>query len=484
MIFSDKDVKQIKNHGLTLDSVNHQVDIFNNGFPKMNIVKPATNGDGVMQVNDSDCQKYIALYDEYAKTHKIVKFVPASGAATRMFKDLFDFMSTNVPNRVSRMTVANIDKFAFWDELKLFLPQNASDMNIAQCLVTDSGLNYGTFPKGLIEFHKYPDSVRTPIEEHLSEGPEYAVSVDNTVNIHFTVSPEHRSGFENLINRVLAQYESKYGVKYNVSVSEQLASTDTIAMRLDKTPFRNPDGKLLFRPAGHGALIENLNNIDADLIFIKNIDNVSVESMRANTIKYKKVLAGILIDIQKQIFKLIEYINTMESNIDIEKIHGFITSVLGIKLDGKLSMVEYVNLLNRPLRVCGVVKNTGEPGGGPFWIRGDNGITSLQILESSQIPPESENLLKDSEYFNPVDLVCGIKNFANIKFDLTEYIDSNTGFISEKSKNGTTLLALERPGLWNGAMSKWNTVFVAVPADTFTPVKVVTDLLLPPHQTK
>ena len=304
MIFSDKDVKQIKNHGLTLDSVNQQVEIFNAGITPLNIVKPATTGDGVIQCSDSDCQKYAALYEEYAKTHRVVKFVPASGAATRMFKDLFDFMSTNVPNRVSKMTVANIDKFAFWDELKPYLPQNASDMNIAQCLVTDSGLNYGSYPKGLIEFHKYPDCIRTPIEEHLAEGAEYAISAENVVNIHFTVSPEHRTGFETLINRVLAQYESKYGVKYAVSVSEQKSSTDTIAMNINKTPFRNPDGSLLFRPAGHGALIENLNDIDADLIFIKNIDNVAVESMRANTVKYKKVLAGILIDIQQQVFKI------------------------------------------------------------------------------------------------------------------------------------------------------------------------------------
>ena len=484
MIFSDKDVKQIKNHGLTLDSVNQQVEIFNAGITPLNIVKPATTGDGVMQCNDSDCQKYIALYEEYVKLHRVVKFVPASGAATRMFKDLFDFISTNVPNTVSKMTVNNIEKFAFWDDLKPFLPQNASDMNIAQCLVTDSGLNYGNYPKGLIKFHKYPDYVRTPVEEHLSEGAEYVASADKTVCVHFTVSPEHRDGFQNLINNVLGQYESKYGVKYDVSVSEQKSSTDTIAMNLNKMPFRNPDGTLLFRPAGHGALIENLNDIDADLIFIKNIDNVAVESMRADTVKYKKVLGGVLLDIQQQMFKLIDYINTMESHTDIEKVHNFITSKLGIKLDDKLSMVEYINILNRPLRVCGVVRNTGEPGGGPFWVRDNSGITSLQIVESSQLTSETEHFLKESEYFNPVDIVCSVKNFRGTKFDLTEYIDENTGLITEKSKNGASLLALERPGLWNGAMAKWNTVLVAVPADTFTPVKVVTDLLLPAHQTK
>jgi hypothetical protein len=482
MIFSDKDVKQIKNHGLTLDEVNAQMEKFQYGFPFVNIVKPATDTDGVISCSETDCEKYIKRYESYALSHKVVKFVPASGAATRMFKDLFDFLATNMPNTVSRITVSNITLFAFWDDLKQYLPRNASDTNIVQCLITDSGLNYGNQPKGLIAFHKYPESVKTPVEEQLDECGEYATSMDS-VNIHFTVSPEHRHDFEVLLNRVIPMCEGKYATKYNVSVSEQKKSTDTIAMQLDRNPFRNPDGSLLFRPAGHGALIENLNEIDADLIFIKNIDNVTLEPLRGNTIKYKKVLAGILIDIQEQIFDFMTYIDSAD-NVDIDRVHEFVTTKIGIKLSNKISLAEYRKILNRPLRVCGVVKNTGAHGGGPFWVRENIGMDTLQIVESNQIAPESRDIMNTSEYFNPVDLVCGVKDYHNNKFNLTEFIDNNAGFISEKSKNGVALLAMERPGLWNGAMAKWNTVFVSVPADTFTPVKVVTDLLSPEHLMK
>lgn len=481
MMFSDTDIQQIKSHGLALETVNKQIDNFKSGFPYANIVKPATTTDGVVVCSDDMVEKYINIYDEFAKNHKIVKFVPASGAATRMFKDLFDFVASGNRNETTDKTITNIDKFAFWDDLKPFLPQNATDTDIIKCILTDSGVNYGNQPKGLIPFHKYPEYAKTPVEEHLTEGFEYAKSGD-AVNIHFTISPEHKHGFESLLNRVIPQYESKFGVKYNVSLSEQKSCTDTIAVNMDNTPFRNDDGTLLFRPAGHGALIQNLNDIDADLIFIKNIDNVTVESLRGDTIKYKKVLAGILVDIQKQIFNFIQDIDN--NRADIDAIHEFITTKIGIKLDNKLSVPEYRDILNRPIRVCGVVKNTGAPGGGPFWAKNKNGMIDLQIVESSQIDPESKPIMNDSEYFNPVDLVCATKDFKNNKFDLTNYIDEETGFISEKSKNGMPLRAMERPGLWNGAMAKWNTVFVAVPGTTFTPVKVVSDLLSTAHGVK
>lgn len=481
MMFSDTDIQQIKSHGLTLETVNKQIDNFKSGFPYANIVKPATTEDGVIVCYDDMVEKYINIYDEFAKNHKIVKFVPASGAATRMFKDLFDFIATGNRNETTDKTITNIDKFAFWNDLKPFLPQNATDTDIIKCILTDSGVNYGNQPKGLIPFHKYPEYAKTPIEEHLTEGFEYAKSGD-TVNIHFTISPEHKHGFESLLNRVIPQYESKFGVKYNISLSEQKSCTDTIAVNMDNTPFRNDDGSLLFRPAGHGALIQNLNDIDADLIFIKNIDNVTIESLRGDTIKYKKMLAGILVDIQKQIFNFIQDIDN--NRADTDAIHEFITTKIGIKLDNKLSAPEYRDILNRPIRVCGVVKNTGAPGGGPFWVKNKNGMIDLQIVESSQIAPESKPIMNDSEYFNPVDLVCATKDFQNNKFNLTNYIDEETGFISEKSKNGMPLRAMERPGLWNGAMAKWNTVFVAVPGSTFTPVKVVSDLLSTAHGVK
>ena len=375
----------------------------------------------------------------------------------------------------------NITKFAFWDDLKPYLPRNATDMNIVDCLVTESGLNYGNMPKALITFHRYLDHTRTPIEEHIDEAFQYAKS-GNNVNVHFTISPEHRQDFETILKKIIPQYESKYGVKYNVSMSEQKSSTDTIAMGVDNAVFRNEDGTLLFRPGGHGALIENLNDMDADIIFIKNIDNIAIESWRGDTVKYKRVLAGLMIDIQNQIFNLIKSIDS--GNADIKTIHDFIVNNLGIKIEGQLSAAEYRDILNRPLRVCGVVKNTGAPGGGPFWVRAQNGVVSLQIVETNQIAPESAYIVGQSEYFNPVDLVCGIKDYTGKRFDLTKYVDEDTGFISEKYKNGLILRAMELPGLWNGAMAKWNTVLVDVPISTFTPVKIVTDLLLPPHQGK
>ena len=469
MLFSDKDLQQIKSHDLDINNIQQQIKNFEQGFPFVDIVQPATSANGVVMCEDKDIEKHIQAYDEYAKTHKIVKFVPASGAATRMFKDLFDFASTGNMNAITEKTIKDFDKFAFYDEIK----SNNSD--IINCILD----RYGNMPKGLIPFHKYKNVVKTPVEEHLTEGAKYAKS-GNTVYIHFTVSPEHRQKFNELLNRVLPFYESEYGIKYDVSMSEQKKSTDTIAVNLDNTPFRNPDGSLLFRPAGHGALIENLNDIDADLIFIKNIDNVSCDY--SDTVKYKKLLAGILVTIQSKIFDLIHQIDN--GTTDAETVHNFITKEIGIKLDGFLSMQEYKEILNRPLRVCGVVKNSGEPGGGPFWVRDKSGKVSLQIVESSQIAPESKAIMKDSEYFNPVDLVCGTKDYNGNKFNLPEYIDENTGFISEKSKNGKPLRAMERPGLWNGAMANWNTVFVAVPASTFSPVKVVTDLLKDTHQGK
>jgi hypothetical protein len=476
MNFSDKDIEQIKSHDLSVSEIENQIQKFKSGFPFINIVKPAQLNDGIIECENTD--EYIKKYHDYATNHKIVKFVPASGAATRMFKDLFDFVATNNKNETVEKTLSGLKDFAFYEDLQKYISENSTETEIINSILSVPGLNYGNLPKGLVKFHKYENISKTPVEEHLTEGAEYASS-QNNVNIHFTISPEHRNGFNELLSRVVPEYENKYGLKYNISMSEQKKSTDTIAVNPDNTVFRNTDGSLLFRPAGHGALIANLSDIDADLIFIKNIDNVTTENQRGDTIKYKQVLAGILVDLQKQIFDLLKSDNT-----DIDTYHEFITNKLNIKFDKNLTLDEYRKILNRPLRVCGVVKNTGAPGGGPFWVMDENGTVSLQIVESSQIAPESKHIMQESSYFNPVDLVCATKDYMGNKFNLNEYIDEKTGFISEKSKNGVPLRAMERPGLWNGAMAKWNTVLVAVPGTTFTPVKVVSDLLSTPHQTK
>ena len=476
MNFSEKDIEQIKSHDLSVSEIENQIQKFKSGFPFINIVKPAQLNDGIIECENTD--EYIKKYQDYATNHKIVKFVPASGAATRMFKDLFDFVSTGNKNETVEKTLSGLKDFAFYEDLQKYISENSSEKEIINSILSVPGLNYGNLPKGLVKFHKYQNTSKTPVGEHLTEGAEYASS-QNNVNIHFTISPEHRNGFNELLNSVVPEYENKYGLKYNISMSEQKKSTDTIAVNPDNTLFRNTDGSLLFRPAGHGALIANLSDIDADLIFIKNIDNVTTEDQRSDTIKYKQVLAGILVDLQKQIFDLLK-----SDNADVDTYHEFITNKLNIKFDKKLTLDEYRKILNRPLRVCGVVKNTGAPGGGPFWVMDENGTVSLQIVESSQIAPESKHIMQESSYFNPVDLVCTTKDYIGNKFNLNEYIDENTGFISEKSKNGVPLRAMERPGLWNGAMAKWNTVLVAVPGTTFTPVKVVSDLLSTPHQTK
>lgn len=480
MDFSEKDTKQIKEHGLTIEEVNKQLEQFANGFPYIDIVKPVTHDDGVFPVDNMVYDYMANLFSDYAKTHKIVKFVPASGAATRMFKDL---MSGSI-NQTVLEVLKNIQQFAFWNDLQSTLPENATDKDKIDAIVS----RYSNIPKGLIPFHLYGIYVRyavPPVEEHLKEGFQYAKS-GHTVNIHFTVSPEHRKLFDDVLHRIVPIYELKYCVKYNITMSVQAKSTDTIAVNMDNSVFRNSDGSLLFRPAGHGALIENLNNIDADLIFIKNIDNVQPDNLRKDTIRYKKALAGILISRQQQIFELIRQIDSGRSNVELltNILHDFVNNKLGIKLQNKLSLAEYRKILNRPIRVCGIVKNTGAPGGGPFWVRDKNGNISLQIVESSQIAPESKDIMNQSEYFNPVDLVCGTRDCYGNKFDLTQHIDNDTGFISEKSKDGKALRAMERPGLWNGAMADWNTIFVEVPASTFTPVKVVTDLLSPMHKTR
>ena len=363
---------------------------------------------------------------------------------------------------------------------------------VVACLLNEEGLNYGQLPKGLLQFHAYDDCVRTPLEEHLVEGALYAAGKDGKVNVHFTVSPEHRPLFEDLVESKKGEYESKFGVKYNISFSEQKSSTDTVAATIDNEPFRNDDGSILFRPGGHGALIENLNDIDADIIFIKNIDNVVPDRLKDPTVRFKKVIAGVLVSLQQRAFDYIRLLDTGKyTHQDLEQMIRFMRDELcqrnpNLKNLEDTEMAIYLRRkLNRPMRVCGMVKNVGEPGGGPFLAYNQDGTISLQILESSQIDTNNEEyvkMFKSGTHFNPVDLVCAVKDYQGNHFDLPRYVDPQTGFISSKSKNGKELKALELPGLWNGAMSDWNTIFVEVPLETFNPVKTVNDLLREQHQ--
>ena len=477
-MFSREDLQQIESHGLTQAQVEQQIENFRKGFPFLKIVRAASAGDGVQVLSEEEVASAVERYEKLSEELRVVKFVPASGAATRMFKELFEYINEDKRTAGIDKLLDNIEKFAFWPELSEYVMPDSPDEEIVEEIVV-GGLGYGSKPKGLVTFHAYEDGARKAVEEHLVEGAMYARCGDE-VYIHFTVSEEHKSGFWDVLAHTQPIYEERYGVKYNISFSVQKPSTDTIAVNPDNTPFRTDDGKLLFRPAGHGALIENLNDIEADIIFVKNIDNVTTDARRGDTIKYKKALAGVLLELQDQAF---EYLKVLEvGGGEIETIAEFVEKKLCVKLPENYNSQILKQVLDRPIRVCGVVRNQGEPGGGPFWVDQGGGIESLQIAESSQIAPEDMHLMKSATHFNPVDLVCGVMDSRERKFDLTKYTDPATGFISSKSSGGRELRAQELPGLWNGAMANWNTVLVEVPITTFSPVKVVQDLLRPEHQ--
>ena len=477
-MFNREDLQQIESHGLTLSQVEQQIENFRHGFPYLKIVRAASAGDGVQVLSEEEVASAVERYEKLSEELRVVKFVPASGAATRMFKELFEYINEDKRTAGIDKLLDNIEKFAFWPELSEYVMPDSPDEEIVEEIIV-GGLGYGSKPKGLVTFHAYEDGARKAVEEHLVEGAMYARCGDE-VYIHFTVSEEHKSGFWDVLAHTQPIYEERYGVKYNISFSVQKPSTDTIAVNPDNTPFRTDDGKLLFRPAGHGALIENLNDIEADIIFVKNIDNVTTDARRGDTIKYKKALAGVLLELQDQAF---EYLKVLEvGGGEIETIAEFVEKKLCVKLPENYNSQILKQVLDRPIRVCGVVRNQGEPGGGPFWVDQGGGIESLQIAESSQIAPEDMHLMKSATHFNPVDLVCGVMDSRERKFDLTRYTDPATGFISSKSSGGRELRAQELPGLWNGAMANWNTVLVEVPITTFSPVKVVQDLLRPEHQ--
>lgn len=468
----------MKEHGLTPAALETQLKNFREGFPFLPVTRAASCGDGIRVLDAAGIEQAAARYDRAKESLRVVKFVPASGAATRMFKDLFEFVREGRRTAVVGELLANRRRFAFWPELRTIIGDDADELRTVENIVAE-GLRYGETPKGLVSFHRYGDEVRKAVEEHLVEGAQYAAA-GGEVKIHFTVSPEHLTRFEALLAEKIPGYESRFGVKYRISFSVQDPSTDTLAVNPDCTPFRRADGRLLFRPAGHGALIGNLGKIDADIVFVKNIDNVTTDARRSDTVLYKKALAGVLLALQERIF---EYLMALEvPGAELEPIAAFIENELCVKLPKDYGTALLRQVLDRPIRVCGMVRNEGEPGGGPFWVAGADGLETLQIAESNQIAPEKRELMRSATHFNPVDLVCSFRTSKGGRFDLREFVDPATGFISRKSDGGRELLAQELPGLWNGAMARWNTVFVEVPITTFSPVKVVTDLLRPEHQ--
>ena len=499
-MFEQNDVRQIEERGSSVSEVEAQVERFRKGFPWLEIIAPATPENGIRVLGDKAAEEAVTYYENASVAGKC-KFVPASGAASRMFKDIFAGLSAledgkdpGADSSVGKLASA-IEKFAFYTPEMFGTPEDSADYRrtVAEKVLTDKGLGYGSKPKGVIRFHRYPDGeCRTAFAEHLIEAQDYMRNADGSANIVFTISPEFGKLFDAALDEVRAAYEARYGVKFNISFTCQEKSTDTVAVDLKNRPFRTEEGELLFRPAGHGALIYNLNAIEDELVSIKNIDNVSNDRFLPVTAMYKKVLMGVALSLRDRIFG---YLNALDAagNTDCsalcDEIEKFLADELSITLPASASLAERVAILrsklDRPIRVCGMVRNQGEPGGGPFIVKSRDGSSNLQILESVQInmgDEASREMLAGATHFNPVDLVCCLRNYKGEKFNLLDYVDQDAGFISSKSYQGRELKALELPGLWNGSMSDWNTCFVEVPLETFNPVKVVLDLLRPAHQ--
>lgn len=513
-MFTKDDIRQMQARGSDQKTIEAQLENFRRGFPPINLDRPAIVGDGIKAFNQRDAKKLSYFYDMNSKRYEVLKFVPASGAASRMFKTLFEFADGYKAGKEGeeklnsskwsavKQFVEHLKEFAFYSDLELVLKRDGLTLDemvqkgeigtVIEYLLSEKGLNYANMPKGLLKFHTYPDQVRMAIEEHMVEAAIYCKDKKKWSSIHFTVSPEHADLFLDEINRVKARYEDLFDLTYELTFSLQKSSTDTLAVDAANKPFREADGKLVFRPGGHGALIENLNDRESEVIFIKNIDNVVPDNLKADTYLYKKVLGGYLFELQDAIFELLEALTEKPEDEDIRTAVRFIKAKLGFSLDPDFASfdreekVDYlIRKLNRPIRVCGMVKNEGEPGGGPFWVRSLSGELSLQIVESSQVDMQDEKqkaIFSESTHFNPVDLVCGVRDFKGKVFDLRQYVDPLTGFISVKSKDGKELKAQELPGLWNGAMANWITVFVEVPIITFNPVKTVNDLLRKEHR--
>ncbi|MDE0472464.1 MAG: DUF4301 family protein [Ekhidna sp.] len=485
MILEEPDYALLKEKDISQEQLQHQLERFKRGFEALKITSPATVDHGILRLSEEMIQNAIDRYE--ASEIEVLKFVPASGAASRMFKNLFTVLDSK--GKQGQETVAaffkEIQQFAFFDDLRQsFESENGGsfnealknkDVEVIASLLTEKGLNYGTLPKGLLRFHRYDDDARTPAQEHIEEGVRYAQK-EGVVKIHFTVSPAHLENFQAHVEESRAIYPE---VNIQIDFSTQKESTDTVAVDMGNVPFRDENGKLLFRPAGHGALLENLNQLNADIIFIKNIDNVVPDRLKETTIRYKKVLAGVLLQYQEKTFSLMERAKGGEELVSEGR---QLLSEMGIK--GDFSPEEVSSYLNRPIRVCGMVKNEGDTGGGPFWIISD-GIESLQIVETAQVDQTNtaqQTIFEKSTHFNPVDIVCGLKNYKGEKFDLLKYRDNDTDFITEKSYQGKQIKAMELPGLWNGSMADWNTIFVEVPLITFNPVKTVMDLLKSNHR--
>jgi len=502
-MLTEKDLAQLSGRNISENQVIQQVAQLKRGTQFVQLMRPATLGDGILRLDEETVNMMTAVFDADKEFYQFTKFVPASGAASRMFKDLFAFVESGKETNFTDIFFAHIHNFAFFDNLdaaslRLYglnidtMLKQGRKVKVVKALLSDDGLAYGKLPKALLKFHHYEGFDRLALEEHLVEAAKYATDAEGCAKLHFTVSPEHEEPFKKTVNALKDSYEKAYNVRYDITFSCQKPSTDTVAIDADGELFREADGKILFRPGGHGALIENLNDLAQEIVFIKNIDNIVPETKAQTTIIYKKVLAGLLLHLQQRTFEYLEMLDQgAVSSEELDEAIRFAKESLMINIPdfvkeyNDIEKIDYLyNKLNRPMRICGMVKNEGEPGGGPFWVKNEDDEVSLQIIESSQINHSDagqEAIFQASTHFNPVDLVCGCWNYMGEAFNLKDYVDTNTGFVSNKSKDGRELKALELPGLWNGAMADWITIFVEVPIETFNPVKTVNDLLKPMH---
>jgi len=509
-LLSEKDLELLQKKGITRDKVRDQLETFREGIPFVNLESAAVIGNGISKFSIEEEEALIAEFNRLKTGLSLLKFVPASGAASRMFKALFNFLETYNPSEerldayFERTGDTHLKKFHEGMSHLPFLTKIVHRIGnkfeseghelyaFIEELLSEKGLNYGFYPKGLLPFHKHDRHIATPFEEHLVEGSNYAKTVDEAL-LHFTISEQHTALFEKEFDTIKERVSQQTKTNFNITYSYQKPSTDTIAVNLDNTLFRNPDGSLLFRPGGHGALIENLNEQDADIIFIKNIDNVVVPKNEKAVINSKKLLAGVLLQAQQKTFIYAKLLDAHKvNNEQLKDIKRFLEEELNVRFSDvydSFTTEEQVKILkdkiNRPIRICGMVKNEGEPGGGPFWVKDNRNRVSLQIVESAQMDTSNEGqneIVAQATHFNPVDLVCGVRDYKGEKYNLMNFIDPKQGFITGKTKDGKELKALELPGLWNGGMAYWNTIFVEVPLETFNPVKTVNDLLKPSHQ--
>lgn len=510
-IFTEKDLQYLSEKGIEKQRVLNQIQTFQVGIEPVRLGRAAMVGDGILRLSAAQQQRLSELYREQNKGLEIVKFIPASGAASRMFKALFSFLNEFDPKRDSlQLYMENISgpdvktfyegyrKLPFYQLIRSRLEGGSESGRVdlyefVAEMLTEKGLNYGFYPKGLLPFHNYDGQLTTPFEEHLKEAAAYARSADRA-RLHFTISPQHKALFEKESDRVTGKMGAITECSFDISYSFQKESTDTLAVTPENNPFRDGEGRLLFRPGGHGALLENLNEQEADLLFIKNIDNVVTEDALEEISEWKEVLGGHLLEIQQQAHYFARILE--QGIVDHElmkRVEVFLENSLNVRLPDSFSgynIEERIRMLKdklaRPIRVCGMVRNEGDPGGGPFWIRDNQGRESLQIVESAQVHMEDsaqKGIFEKATHFNPVDLVCGVRDAFGQKFNLMNYQEPKQGFITEKTYEGKPLKALELPGLWNGGMAYWNTVFIEVPGITFNPVKTVNDLLKPAHQT-